>query len=149
MIRALLLGVMASIAAAPSWANGPDAPESPPISPQQIVVQEVFPRLNGNGDGIVDRSEYEASLARSFAAWDRNSDGRMTGIEAPVFDLVMLGDRNGDGALAPREYADLMWWLFHALDADDDRIVSDAEWRTAAGGGFVAKDSDAEAGGGR
>ncbi len=117
--------------------------------------QDLFQKLDGNGDRVIDRGEVPESAKKSFetllAAGDANHDGRLQIDEYRALLLSLRDefatkkakgkaalsarfatlDKNGDGKVARDEF-DGPPARFNLLDADKDGFVTLKEFRAAA-----------------
>jgi len=134
MIRTTILSISLFAAAGACLAQAP-MPSSAPR-----------PKLDANGDGLIDRSEAAAmpKLAERFAQLDRNGDGRLDASERPLRDghkgrdgrkghdgkggIAKL-DSNGDGQLSRQEAAGKPRLMsdFNAIDTDRNGLLSRQE----------------------
>ena len=107
-----------------------------------------FDALDANQDGVIDQAEWEAFSARlfdridldgdgqasaeelddAFEAFDYNKDGMIDGHEAPL--VIILGDDNGDGRVAPEEF-NAIDWARDSIDVDADGRISREEFGKA------------------
>lgn len=122
-----------------------DAPRGDCAAMQGARLEQMFDRLDADGDGAVTRAEVEAAPAMRFAAADANGDGKVTVDEIAAMMRAatderaawMLGrhDADGDGALSAEEMAprhgDRADRMFSRMDADGDGRVTRAEAQAA------------------
>lgn len=128
----LLGGALAALA---------DAPRGDRAATHGARLEQMFDRIDADGDGAITRVELEAAPAARFAAADADGDGKATvdeiaamlrtDADARAARMLSLRDANGDGALsademAPRR-ADRADRMFSGMDADGDGRVTRAE----------------------
>ena len=101
----------------------------------QASGQELFERLDRDGDGTLDAAE----LAEGFEVLDLDGDGAIETEE--VAGLVELGDRDGDGALSRDEYGQIDWQRIN-LDVNRDGRITAAEFFDGRRRVFVEADRD-------
>jgi Ca2+-binding EF-hand superfamily protein len=91
------------------------------------------PKLDANGDGIIDRAEAAKSprFAQMFDKFDANHDGKLSADERPQHrgrggDMLAKLDANGDGAVDRAEAAKAprLAEHFDKLDANHDGRIS-------------------------
>ncbi len=82
-----------------------------------------------NGDGVVDRREFQLRMVDVFYLQDADKDGRLTRAELPGASakVFTVADRNGDGALDMKEFLAARAQDFARADADGDGGLSVAE----------------------
>jgi len=84
--------------------------------------------IDRNGDGVVDKAEFDAFVASSFAKLDANGDGFVTLVEAQAGGMTpeqfAAANANGDGGLSPAEYAAAAAADFAAADRDGDGTLN-------------------------
>jgi len=82
-----------------------------------------------NGDGAVDRDEFNERLKYLFTRRDSDGDESITPAELPDVKPAAYqeADRNADGRLSRDEYYRLKGFDFEALDLDDDEILYSRE----------------------
>jgi len=132
----LLGGAQIALADAPRGAHGPM---------QGAQLEQMFERLDADGDGAISRAEIDAAPAARFAEADANGDGKVTVDEiaammraqadARAARMLSLRDADGDGALSADEMgprrADRADRMFSRLDADGDGAITRAEAQAA------------------
>ncbi len=112
--------------------------------------QAHHPKIDTNGDGVIDRSEAAANprMAERFDKLDANKDGRITADERPQrgagggkggrSDRMAQLDSNKDGVIDRSEAAKAPKFAerFDKLDANKDgRITAEERLQRGAGGG--------------
>jgi len=104
-------------------------------------LQERLKRMDGNGDGAIDREEWKGPT-RIFERLDGDGDGKVTAGEMQAARRALRGrgrfsdrtseavfrrfDSDGDGRITPDEWK-LRRELFDKLDADGDGSITRAE----------------------
>lgn len=85
------------------------------------------PRMDTNGDGMVDRQEAAARprLAQRFDELDKNKDGKLARDELPAARHGMRDGRHHGGMHRGRDGGLMM----RGMDADNDGRISAAEYR--------------------
>ena len=91
-----------------------------------------FSRADTDNDRSLTRQEFDTAMARSTPRGD-GQEGPATGdrTEQVSFDQA---DKNRDGKISVDEGADIDGFDFTAADADDDRVLTRAEFQTAMAG---------------
>jgi len=122
-----------------------EAPRGDRAAAHGARLEQMFDRIDADGDGAITRAELEAAPAARFAAADANGDGRATvdeiaamlraDADARAARMLATRDADGDGALsademAPRR-ADRADRMFSRMDADGDGRVTRAEAQDA------------------
>jgi Ca2+-binding EF-hand superfamily protein len=122
---ASLCVLSAAAQAAPSeaairWFQSFDQDKDGVMTPEEYtaVAEKQFGRVDSNGDGSIDPSEYvfgipegnDEELERAkkrFAIMDRNGDGGATEEEFVAFghQVIELSDTDGDGKMTSDEFA--------------------------------------------
>ena len=80
--------------------------------------------IDTNGDGSVDKAEFDAFVSAAFVRLDSNGDGYVSLIEAQA------------GGMTPEQFA--------AANANGDDGLSQAEFAAVAAADFAAADQDAD-----
>jgi len=79
--------------------------------------------LDSNGDGAIDKAEFDAFVAASFQKMDANGDGYVTIVEGQVVltpEQFAAANANGDDGLSLQEYTATAGADFAAADKDGD-----------------------------
>jgi hypothetical protein len=92
-------------------------------------------RYDANGDGFVDRSEWNAGQEARFRQLDTDGDGKLTQDELFSRPPAPAGSVPPTDRQAQRQTA-----YFQRLDADKDGFVSKAEFMVQAGRNFARCD---------
>ncbi|HEY4368539.1 MAG TPA: hypothetical protein VGN07_14980 [Steroidobacteraceae bacterium] len=103
----------------------------------------------GGANGQISASDHAASAQKRFEAMDADHDGKVTAAEInaghgaeriawankpmSAADKIKTFDRNNDGALSAKEYADGSQAMFNKLDTDSDGYLSAAEMEVDTG----------------
>jgi Ca2+-binding EF-hand superfamily protein len=101
----------------------------------QASGQELFERLDRDGDGTLDAAE----LAEGFEVLDLDGDGAIEPEEGA--GVIELGDRDGDGALSRDEYGQIDGQRIN-LDVNRDGQISATEFFDGRRRVFVETDRD-------
>ena len=129
----LALGFVVTAAAASARREEPAyAPPPPTITATPLAL--AIAGFDRDGDMIVSRAEFDAGVARSFAAGDRNADARMSLTELSIWSETTLGssgalpgqfdfDKDGDDGISRDEFAGLFAARFAVLDTDKDGVL--------------------------
>lgn len=129
-----------------------DAPGNRPGGPRggqggdRPNPQEMFKRLDKNGDGKISKEEAPERLAANFDKIDANKDGFITpdelkarqpgpggpdGARPNPEDIFKRMDKNGDGKIAKDEANERLAANFDKLDANKDGFITPDELRAA------------------
>jgi hypothetical protein len=90
------------------------------------AMAQGLPAIDANGDGAVDRAEFDAYVASSFAAMDANDDGYITEAESAAYmpaDLYASANSNGDDGISLQEYQAQGERDWTTADKDGDGIL--------------------------
>lgn len=112
--------------------------------------------VEGGANGQISASDHAASAQKRFDAMDADRDGKVTATEITAThgaeriawaknpmsgsDKIRQFDRNKDGALTLREYADGSQAMFDELDADGDGYLRAAEMQLGDAATMSARD---------
>lgn len=120
--------------------------------PGMPSADEIFQRLDKNGDGKLTKDEIPAPMAERFAQADTNGDGVITKAELEEARKQMMGagpggpaarggfdpaqlfarlDKNGDGKLTKDELPARMAERLSKADANGDGVITKAEFEEA------------------
>jgi hypothetical protein len=94
-------------------------------------------RYDANGDGFVDRDEWNTGQEARFKQLDVNGDGKLTQEE-----LFTRPGATADEAPPTARQAQRRAAYFERLDADKDGFISKAEFMVQAGRNFARCDQD-------
>lgn len=132
--------LLAAALAAPATAaeSKPSAPGLDARSEDVRTADEVFAALDEDGNGRVDRAEWQIRKMAIFYVRDENHDLQLGRDELPKLGREPFGDADldEDGSLSGYEFNQATFSRFEHADADDDGAVSAGEFRTymATGG---------------
>ncbi len=119
----------------------PEGTSPMPITEMAEPLALAVAAFDADHDGRTTRAEYDAALARTFAAADVSGDGLLGYIEYAGWAQTWLGsqsalpgpysiDADGDDRLSREEFAAEFGRQFVRLDKDADGAVSHAELLT-------------------
>ncbi|MCU0893545.1 MAG: EF-hand domain-containing protein [Rhodospirillales bacterium] len=102
---------------------------APPDSAR--TADDAFGLLDVDGNGQIDRAEWQSRKMAVFTLRDRDEDlqlrrGELPGVPQPAFAAA---DLNNDGAISGYEFNQAPFSQFDKADADDDVGVSAKEFR--------------------
>lgn len=89
----------------------------------QAITSDHLGALDANGNGAVDRAEFETFMQVTFTKLDANGDGVLTVKEASEVipaDAFAAADANGDGKLSGSEFTAVVTDDFRKADLDGD-----------------------------
>lgn len=92
--------------------------------------EDLFATFDSDGDGRIDRAEWQTRKMAIFYIRDRNNDIALTRDELPGLDpeLFADADRDGDGALSGLEFNQAAFTQFDKADRDNDGFVTRDEF---------------------
>lgn len=90
---------------------------------------DVYRISDRDGDGHVDRREFQQRQVDLFMFHDADKDGNLSAGElgADGAATVRAGDRDGDGKLQLEEFLDLRALVFSEADTDNTGTLSESE----------------------
>jgi EF-hand domain pair/EF hand len=135
MLKSIIL-VAALTLTAPALA-APD-PMAPPTAAKPARATSGLMRYDTNGDGFVDRAEWNAGQEARFKQLDTNNDGKLTQDE--LFARTPGADRGN--VLPTDRQVQRQTSYFQLLDTDRDGFVSKAEFMAQAAKNFARCDLD-------
>ena len=93
------------------------------------ALERALDHADRNGDGRVDRREFDARMVDVFFALDADKDGALVIGELPgcSAEVFAAADANGDGVLQLEEFLEARAHDFDRADADDDGALDPAE----------------------
>jgi Ca2+-binding EF-hand superfamily protein len=107
---------------------------------------EQFRRLDTDNDGLVRISELDASERDRLARFDADDDQRLDRYEFEMARIAGFSelDANADGELSRTELEPIRpeWVSFVALDTDNDRSLSEQEYRQFIASGDWVDDTE-------
>lgn len=118
---------------------GDSKSDAPPLSPKEIeaktTITELFRLADGNHDGFLSNSEYEAAHTLAFREWDRDKSGALEPHEYatdPTVVYYLESDLDRDGNIAFEEHMKFYMALFaNDLDLNGDGSITLDEIFTA------------------
>lgn len=102
--------------------DGPAMAQNRPAPDTKSWVKE----HDRNGDGMIDREEFNQAVIEAFFFRDKNKRGYLTIEElkeAPP-EAVRAANRKGDGKLTLQEYVNALFKDFEAADTDKDGMLT-------------------------
>jgi Ca2+-binding EF-hand superfamily protein len=99
-------------------------------APAQVTApdwREGFRAHDKNGDGLIDRAEFQDWIVEGFYFRDKGHKGYLAqadlqGVASPeVFKAI---NRKGDGKLTINEYLNALFQDFAAIDANQNGVIS-------------------------
>jgi hypothetical protein len=90
------------------------------------AAAQELPAMDTNGDGAVDRAEFDAYVEASFTTMDANGDGYVTEAESAAYmpdDLYASANTNGDDGISRQEFQAQGEKDFTGADDDGDGVL--------------------------
>ncbi len=86
------------------------------------TVRDWFQRYDRNGDGKIDREEFQQGVVEAFYFRDKNKSGYLTveELQGASPEAVKAASRSRDGRLSLDEYVNALFKDFEAMDTDGD-----------------------------
>ena len=97
------------------------------VKPRDPAV--IIRMFDGNGDGKIDRTEYQYEIVKAFIALDQNRDDQLEPKEMPGMDKSAFdkADKNTDGRLSTYEFVTADSLKFDEIDTNSDGFVTETE----------------------
>ena len=93
-------------------------------------VAAVFAIFDSNGDGVIDKTEFDLNKIKVISALDRNRNDHIDRDEVKVSDEnFQAADQDGDGKISGFEFVESPFGKFEAFDADGDGVITLEEFR--------------------
>lgn len=135
MLKFFTLAAAAVLMTLPALAAPGTQPGAVPSKPARASTGLM--RYDANGDGVVDRTEWNTGQEARFKQLDVNGDGKLTQDE-----LFARTPASGDKVLPTDKQTQRQTVYFQRLDSDKDGFVSKAEFMAQAGRNFARCDLD-------
>ena len=93
------------------------------------TLEDAYRSADRNGDGLLDRREFQQRMVDVFFMSDRDKNGKLEPSELPAAssEVFARADTNGGGQLELAEFLDARAMDFEAADTDGDGALSAAE----------------------
>ena len=96
-------------------------------------VAEIFDRLDGNGDGVIDRTEFQIRKMELFYESDANQNIQLEPEEVNLKpEVFAAADTDGDGVLSGVEFIEAPFTQFEAADTNSDHEITPEEFEIFA-----------------
>lgn len=96
---------------------------------------EIFDMFDTNGDGAIDRTEFDVNKIQVISAFDVNRNGQLDRDETRMSDETFSAiDQGGDGAISGYEFIESPLGKFEAFDTDGDGLISREEFKAVVEG---------------
>jgi Ca2+-binding EF-hand superfamily protein len=98
--------------------DGPAMAQNRPVPDTKTWVKD----HDRNGDGKIDRGEFQDAAVEAFYFRDKNKRGYLTieELKEAAPEAVKAANRKGDGKLTLQEYVNALFKDFEAADTDKD-----------------------------
>jgi Ca2+-binding EF-hand superfamily protein len=102
--------------------DGPATAQTRPMPDTRTWVKE----HDKNGDGWIDRGEFQDAAVEAFYFRDKNKRGYLTieELKEAAPEAVKAANRKGDGKLTLQEYVNALFKDFEAADVDKDGLLT-------------------------
>lgn len=102
----------------------------PGLVKAEETLESLFARFDTNGDGVIDRTEYELNKVMVIVAFDKNRDDHLDPSEVNISaENFAAMDKDGDGRISGFEFVESKLGKFETLDSDSDGVVTMEELR--------------------
>lgn len=106
---------------------------APAVALAEAELQARYDVLDADGDGVVQRVEYETRKVEVLFGNDANGDGRLSADETHVSEEVFERlDADGDGQLSGVELLEAQEFQFLSVDRDGDGTLTFEEFEALA-----------------
>ncbi|CAN7333733.1 EF-hand domain-containing protein [Pararhizobium sp. LjRoot255] len=100
-------------------------PASAVVAQEQAMSmhQGHMDKLDGNSNGVVERSEYQAFMTTAFASLDKSKDGSLQSVEVSQIlttEQFSLSDTDRNGVVSQSEFMKRVMGDFAAADHSGD-----------------------------
>ncbi len=93
-------------------------------------VEAIFAIFDSNGDGVIDRTEFDLNKIKVISVLDRNRNDHLDRDEVKISDeKFQTADQDGDGKISGFEFVESPFGKFEAFDADGDGVITLEEFR--------------------
>ena len=97
------------------------------------TVDDIFARLDTNGDGVITRPEFQNNLFEVFFVRDASENIKLELSESRLYpEAFAAADSDGDGALSGVEFNDAPFTQFETADANTDHEITREEFERFA-----------------
>lgn len=105
-------------------------PEYGKLDPKATSPEQLFAALDIDGNGRIDRAEWQARKMAIFYIRDRNNDIALSREEVPGLykDRFAEADIDGDGRLSGFEFNQAAFAQFDKADLDSDGAITGEEF---------------------
>jgi Ca2+-binding EF-hand superfamily protein len=102
--------------------DGPATAQTRPVPDTRIWVKE----HDRNGDGNIDREEFQQVVTEAFFFRDKNKNGYLTigELTEATPEALKAVKRRADGRITLQEYVNALFRDFEAADTDKDGVLT-------------------------
>lgn len=119
--RMIAICALTFLTAAFLWVSSAKADEA---------LESVFEQFDKNGDGVVDRTEYDLNKVLVIGAFDKNRNDHLDRDEVNIspenFEAM---DLDGDGKISGFDFVESDLGKFESIDTDGDGLITMEEFR--------------------